>query len=154
MGNYIYAPAGPKKLDVDIIKSCIEYIGKRESGIGSDIAKGKRYLKRELHCSGKSIKRMYKRCTKTQNHDFERYGLEVFYYNKYVTAEILHKVIDYLRKYCEISDREKLFGCVPKKDDEYLKLIYSRRLSQLIWVSTSDYNGQGTDAEELYRRIV
>ena len=148
MGQYIFAPAGPKDLQSNMLIKCIEYIGRTQVGPGSNRAKGKRYLKYKLSCSGTAINRAMKVCLKARGHDFATYGLCVYYFHKERCADILEEVIKFIISHSNDDDKINLLGCVPAEDD-YLQLLYGFRLSQLKWVAKEDYKGQGNVAEEL-----
>ena len=60
-----------------MLMKCIEYIGSTQAGHGSNRAKGKRYLKCKLSCSGTAINRAMKICLKAKGHDFRTYGVSV-----------------------------------------------------------------------------
>ena len=144
MGCYVFAPAGPAKLHSDMLKKCIEFIGSKQVGGGSDYAKGRRYLKYKLQCSGRSIKRAVQSKPKLWVHDFETYGIDVYYYHVDYCAAILRETIDYIND-CSDDVKEKLLGTVPGRND-YLDLLYKHRISQLKWVEIEDYEGQSAQA--------
>lgn len=70
MSMYVFAPAGPRELRNNLLRVAIEYIGSKQKGIGSPWAKGKRYLRNQLSCSGTAIKRACAVENKILNHDF------------------------------------------------------------------------------------
>lgn len=43
MSIYVFAPAGSDRLQNNILEKCIEYIGSKQSGYGSNSAKGRRF---------------------------------------------------------------------------------------------------------------
>ena len=57
MSMYIFAPAGPVPLRNTFLRSGVEFIGSKQPGFGSSWAKGRRYIKSELLCRGRPIKR-------------------------------------------------------------------------------------------------
>lgn len=57
MSIYVFAPAGLDKLQNSTLEKCIEYIGSKQSGYGSNSAKGRRFLKRKLGCGGRAYKK-------------------------------------------------------------------------------------------------
>ena len=80
MSMYIFAPAGSEAFHNNLLKYAVEFIGSQQKGFGSSWAKGKRYLKKEVLCSGTALKRDCVIKNKYVNHDFEEYGTEVYYY--------------------------------------------------------------------------
>ena len=92
MSMYVFAPAGPQNLHNEMMRIAVEYIGSQDSGFGSSWAKGKRYLKGKLGCSGTAVKRACVIKNKYINHDFEEYGAGVYYYQKDDCARIVKAV--------------------------------------------------------------
>lgn len=152
MGQYIFAPAGPKALQSNMLMKCVEYIGSTQAGHGSDRAKGKRYLKYKLSCSGTAINRAMKIYPKVKKHDFGTYGVFVYYFHKECCADILKEVITFIISHSNEDEKMTLLGSIPAVDD-YLKLLYGYRLSQLKWVANEDYKDQGNAAEKLYSKF-
>ena len=153
MGRYIYAPAGPSKLQSDILKKCIEYIGSTQAGHGSDLSKGKRYIKYELtrhniSCSGTAIKRAMQVSTRVFHHDFQKYGTQVYYYHKDAIVGILHETISFIIMHSNDEIKVELLRGIPA-NNEYLGVVYAHRLSQLEWVHMQNYKGQGKEAQDL-----
>lgn len=146
MGSYVFAPAGPQKQRSTLIKACVEQIGAQQVGFGSNYAKGRRYLKSKLHCSGTAIKRAVSVRPKVLGNDFETYGVDVYYYHVDFCVDILKEVIDYVKASNEIQ--MQIFD-VPPKEDEYSKCLYGHRISQLCWVRDEDYQGQREQAAKL-----
>ena len=147
MGKYVYSPAGALGTRSNIIQKCVEYIGGLQTGKGSDIGKGARYLKSKIpNCSVRAIKRAIKTYPRIYKHEFDKYGLEVYYYHVDYCAEIVKEVMEFI--YCHSNDDEKkrIFGIMPNRE-EYLNLLYEARLSQLRWVRREDYMNQGRQAE-------
>lgn len=146
MGDYVFAPAGPDKLQNNILEKCVEYIGSRQVGYGSNSAKGRRYLKHALNCSGRAIKRTISKKYKIiNNREFETFGISVYYYHSDFCAEIVEAIIDYIDSNADDTFKNNTFGCIPI-GEKYLDLSYSFRLSQLTWVKNEDYQGQGEKA--------
>ncbi len=81
MAMYVFAPAGPNQLQNNLMRIAIEYIGLQQPGIGSPWAKGKRYIKKAIPCSGRAIKRTSIVSDKYFNHDYNQYGTGVYYYH-------------------------------------------------------------------------
>ena len=153
MGKYVYAPAGARVLRSDLLLRCIEYIGELQPGIGSNEAKGKRYLRKHIEgCSGRMIKRTAKICKKVRQHDFEQYGLDVYYYSPEMSARILEVTTEFMRRASQNALKKEVLGCIPR-DNEYLQLLYGHRLSQLSWVIETDYYGQEQDARIIAQEI-
>lgn len=149
MGQYIFAPAGPSRLRSRRLKNCIEFIGSTQGGYGSNLAKGKRYLKSKIPaCSGTAIKRAMKTMVKVHNHDFQKYGVDVFYYHKEVCSDILFEVIKFIISYGNDDVKTRLLGTIPQLE-EYVDLIYRYRISQLKWVCDENYKGQHDEASKL-----
>ena len=153
MGKYVYAPAGAKTARNDLILRCIEYIGEMQPGIGSNEAKGKRYLRRHIEgCSGRAIKRAAKTCKRVYHHDFEKYGLDVYYYLQEVSARILEVTIEFMKRAPREDLKNEVFGCVPN-DNQYMQLLYGHRMSQLNWVIGTNYQGQVEKARIIVQEI-
>lgn len=148
MSQYIFAPAGPVDLQSNILKRCIEYIGSTQAGYGSNLSKGKRYLKYKLSCSGTAIKRAMQSSVKVFGHDFETYGINVYYYHKEACVGILKETIDFVMSHSSEAVKVDIFGCIPSPN-EYISILYAYRISQLRWVYNQDYKGQRSEAEEL-----
>lgn len=156
MGQYIYAPAGPanlktKKAQACALRKCVEFIGSTCSGHGSNLAKGKRYLKSTVHCSGAAIKHTMQSSFKVIQHNFQTYGLVVLRYHKDACAEILKEITRYIITEGDDAAKTKALGCIPQNnaEDECLHLIFDYRLSHLGWVKNQNYKDQGGDAAKL-----
>lgn len=153
MGVYIFAPAGPDKLQNNILQKCVEYIGSRQVGYGSNSAKGRRYLKHMLNCSSRAIKRTISKKYKIiNNREFETFGISVYYYHSDFCAEIVEKIIDYIDDNADDVFKNRIFGCIPI-GEKYLDLTYAPRLSQLEWVQNEDYQGQGERARNIKEKF-
>lgn len=147
MGKYVYSPAGALITRSNIIQKCVEYIGGLQAGKGSDIGKGVRYLKNRIpNCSVRAIKRAIKTYPKIYKHQFDKYGLDVYYYHVDNCAEIVKEVIEFIYFHSNDDEKKRIFGIVPKRE-EYLNLLYESRISQLRWVRREDYMDQGEQAE-------
>ena len=142
MGKYAFAPAGVEILRTSTARRCLEFIGSQQIGGGSTLAKGKRYLKSTLGCSGRAAKRAVTEDKKIRNHDYETYGLYVFYYHREFCARIVATIIDYIKNRSTEIEKMELFGFIPGNDREYFDLIYGYRESQLQWVEVTDYKQQ------------
>ena len=148
MGRYVFSPAGAQSLQSNTLQRCIEYIGSKQKGSGSNQAKGKRYLKDKLNCSGTAIKRTMQKRYKVIGNEFQVYGLEVYYYHKDYCVDILKETIEFLRKDTDEESKIQLLGFIPA-DDQYLDLLYAHRIQQLQWVRNEDYKGQGESAQRI-----
>ena len=122
MSMYVFAPAGPQNLHNEMMRIAVEYIGSQDSGFGSSWAKGKRYLKGKLGCSGTAVKRACVIKNKYINHDFEEYGAGVYYYQKDDCARIVKAVLEYMILYLKFSAIAISLTCSKKlMDTEFLK---------------------------------
>ena len=139
MSMYVFAPAGPQNLHNEMMRIAVEYIGSQDSGFGSSWAKGKRYLKGKLGCSGTAVKRACVIKNKYINHDFEEYGAGVYYYQKDDCARIVKAVCEYLVKHCNFAD--------------LLEKAYGHRISQAEWVRDMNYKKQGDAAEKVCKKL-
>lgn len=149
MGVYIFSPAGPNALQNTTLIKCVEYIGKLQAGRGSNRAKGIRYLKDELNCSGTAIKRtIMKKIKIIGNDEFEKYGLAVYYFHSKFSALIVEKIIGFVYANGNEEIKKLLFGYIPE-GKEYLDLLYDDRLSHLHWVITENYCDQGEEATKI-----
>lgn len=145
MSMYVFAPAGPQDFQNNLLRIAIEFIGLHEKGCGSSWAKGKRYLKGKLSCSGMAIKRACMVKNKYINHDYEEYGAGVYYYQKDDCVHIVETVINYLVEHQEDDALPQIFyNC---DFQELLVKIYGHRISQVEWVRNIDYKGQSEAAE-------
>ena len=151
MSYYVYAPAGTSdnKQDERLMK-CVEYIGSKQKGSGSNYAKGRTYLKKELKkqgidCSGTAIKRAIVKKRKIKRHDYETYGLYVYYYHIDWCAVVIYEIIKYIVTNCSEDKMKELLGAVPKPNNaknDGIKLVYFHRMRSLKWVYDYDYKEQ------------
>ena len=122
----------------------IEQIGKRQKNErGSDIAKGIRLLKYKLQrknfsCSTRAIKRAMRVYPKLCNHDYKKLGINVFYFHKEWSGEIIKTAMEMIEDQGDIT---------------LSKDFYVSRMGQLWWVHTENYKGQGEDAGKLHAEI-
>lgn len=151
MAAYIFAPAGPIQLRNSLLKAGVEFIGSQQPGFGSSWAKGKRYIKDKLLCSGTAVKRACVVKNKFIKNEFEKYGVEVYYYHKDYAVDIVKLVLDYLIAHINDASLPQAFSS--SDFAQLLKIVYSHRISQLEWVSTCDYRGQGECATQLYQQF-
>lgn len=148
MSNYVFAPAGPIALESGMLTKCVEYIGSTQTGCGSNFSKGKRYLKYKLGCSGKSIKRTLRRKPKIFGHDFQNYGIDVYYYHIDFCVKIVQEIIYYIKVNSNDDVKTLIFGSVPP-EHMYRDLLYGHRISQLHWVDVVNYKAQRAQAQNL-----
>lgn len=151
MSMYIFAPAGPIKLQNSLLKSGVEFIGSQQSGFGSSWAKGKRYIKSKLFCSGTAIKRACDVKDKIYKHDYEQYGTKVYYYHKDYCADIVKLVLDYLIAHINNPTLPQVFSNLDY--EQLLSIVYSHRISQIRWVISNNYKAQGECAMQLYKKF-
>lgn len=151
MSKYVYAPAGSIKLRNELLKSGVEFIGLHQSGFGSSWAKGKRYIKNELRCSGTAIKKACIVKDRMHKHDFKQYGTEVYYYHKDYCSKIVKIILDYLVLHIKDPALPQAFANADFAT--LLNLTYSHRISQIKWVSIINYQEQGNDAERIYNDL-
>ena len=149
MSIYVFAPAGLDKLQNSTLEKCIEYIGSKQSGYGSNSAKGRRFLKRKLGCSGRAIKRTVSKKYKIiRNIKFETFGTDVYYYHSVFCAQIVGEIIDYINCDADSSFRNEKFENIATGED-YLNKSYKYRLEQLGWVKNTNYQNQGMKAKNI-----
>lgn len=154
MGVYVFAPAGPDELQNNILEKCVEYIGSKQIGGGSNIAKGRRYLKRELNCSSRAIKRtISKRYKVILNKDFQTYGIAVYYFHSNFCVKIVEQIIYYIKNNADNTFKNNIFGKLPT-GEEYLELSYGNRLGELKWVCFENYQNQGKEAQKINDQFV
>ena len=146
MGYYVYAPAGADSLQHDNLQKCIEYIGSFQKGHGSNKAKGIRYIKKKLKCSAAAIKRTISVYERTYKHDYQQYGLRVYYYHKEFCAQIISEIISFLMNN-GMPCLAQIESISEKKG--YINYLYRNQLVQLKWVLCVDYKFQGKDAEAI-----
>lgn len=151
MSRYIFAPAGPKELHNNLLKKAVEFIGSQEKGLGSSWAKGKRYLRKKISCSGIAIKKTCVVKNKYVNHDFEEYGTEVYYYEKDDCARIVESILNYILEHKEEDILPQVFSNCDFQ--ELLIKTYGHRISQVEWVRDMDYKGQGEEAEKVCEKL-
>lgn len=91
--KYVVAPAiNAQRLIVVNFERIVNEIGSRQLGRGSNSAKGIRYLRSTLNCSGTEIKRLYKAVWKIRRNNYLNFGILVFMY-----LSIQKIVIKYLK---------------------------------------------------------
>lgn len=149
MGKYVHSPVGAKKIRNQLLEKCVKIIGSKQSGTGSNSSKGVRLIKKNIsNCSTRAIKRTIKMYKKVSNHDYELYGLNVYFFHEDLCAEIVKFILDYTNNCFSEEDYVEVFGFVPDKNTQ-LKLMYENRLSQLRWVKNTNYKEQSQQAEKI-----
>lgn len=149
MSIYVFAPAGSDKQQNNILEKCIEYMGSKQTGYGSDSAKGRRFLKHKLGCSGRAIKRTVSKKYKIiRNIEFETFGTDVYYYHSVFCAQIVGEIIDYINRNADSSFKNDIFKSITTGED-YLNKSYAYRLEQLGWVKNTNYQNQGMKAKHV-----
>ena len=150
--SYVFAPSvDGEKAEVLTFKRIVEYIGSKQTGIGGNYAKGKRYLKSRLNCSGTAIKRLYKTAFKVENNKFKTNGTYVFKYNNDCDI-ILSELINWLENLNPNSDDYKNLH-VADANGDYFKWLFSQQYLLLGWVVTNDYCHQRNRAQEIYDKL-
>lgn len=151
MSLYVFAPAGSEAFHNNLLKYAVEFIGSQQKGFGSSWAKGKRYLKKEVLCSGTALKRACVIKNKYVNHDFEEYGTEVYYYQKEDCARIVKTILDYIVDHKDDAALPQAFS--NKSFQELLAETYDHRISQAKWVRDMDYKKQGDAAQIVCEKL-
>lgn len=151
MSKYVFAPAGPNELHNNCMRLAIEFIGSQQKGFGSAWAKGKRYLRDNLQCSGTAIKRACVVKDKYFNHDFQEYGTGVYYYQ----IENCARIVEYTLNYIVRSQNE---AGLPQAlcNSDFHKLFeksYSHRISQIEWVRDMNYKDQRENADIVCEKL-
>lgn len=152
---YVFAPTeNCEKRDERNFRIIIDYIGSKQTGIGSYTAKGLRYIKEQLGCSNTTIKFLYKSSLKVLNHDFEQYGVYVYRYNEYCRG-ILSILCEYLSQYTEDKNM------MNKENPSYIQLnnhmtksqkfdwLFSNQYRAIEWVEKNNYKNQHEKANEI-----
>lgn len=152
MSNYIIAPIGTSSETVLILKKCIEFIGSKQNGSGSDYSKGKRYIKSQTKCSGNSIKNLYKSCVKLINHDFEKMGFYVYKIHKNKCADILVEIITYINLYADETTKNRIFYDIARPL-LYIDILFGKQKSKLKWVAIHNHQNQREDANTLINKL-
>ncbi len=152
MAKYVFAPAGTDIETYTVLKKCIEYIGSKQTGFGSNLSKGRRYLKSKKGCSCTSVKYLYKSVPKTIGHDFEHLGIYVNKYDKNKCAEVLTEIISFIDDKCDDDTKKRLFDGVVRPCP-YIIPLYSKQKSNLEWVINHNYKGQAENANEVLENI-
>lgn len=146
--SYVFAPTeSHKKRDERNFRTIIEYIGSKQTGKGTLIAKGLRYIKKQLGCSNTTIKFLYKSSFKVINHNFEQYGVYVYRYNEYCRG-ILSILIDYMSQYIvENPSNSQLNRGMT--DSEKFDWLFSNQYRAIVWVENNNYKDQYEKAKQI-----
>ncbi len=150
---YVFAPTdNGKKVEEVNFKNIIEYIGSQQSGCRSNRAKGIRYIKNEIGCSGTAVKRLYKSIYKIFNHDMTTYGLNVYKYEKHCCG-IISVMLEYIEKYSNDERTDVHITNIPSSKSEYFNWIFSNQYKALKWVFDTKYKNQQKQAEDILHRL-
>ena len=152
MGKYIFAPAGNRSETVGVLKNCIEFIGSYQEGNGSNYAKGKRYIKNKVGCSGASIKFLFKTFPKVINHEFEDLGLFVFRFDKNKCKSILLAIINSIDDTTNEDEKNALFNSITRPVP-YLDELFSKQKKRIEWVFNHNYKMQKDSAYYLINEL-
>lgn len=151
MSYYIYGPTDKMNFMNLSLKKCVELIGIQQVGKGSLDAKGRRYIKSQVKCSNRAIKKLYS----SRINLFVQYdnlGTYAFSFHSEFTADILKTIIDYINS--NLSKRqqeifEEYFHC--KIID--VNTIFSDQRLCLDYIVRTNYRGQGIQASNIISQI-
>lgn len=146
--SYVFAPtANGEKRDEKNFRKIVEYIGSKQAGIGSNTARGLRYIKNELGCSGTTIKFLYKSSKKVFHHNIEKYGTNVYRYNEFCRG-IIGVLIEHIPQYIkDNSDNIKLNK--NSTNSEKFDWLFFNQFVAIKWVENEDYQQQREKASEI-----
>lgn len=152
MSCYILLPIDPD-CDPDYFLECnhlhfyIECIGALQPGHGSAFAKGCRYLKSKIGCSGRAIKRTISLKRKYIDYsEFSVYGPYVFFVPKIHCANIIGEIFDFISQHSNNIARK---ACVKSTGNFQRNQIYALHLERLKWVKNVNYRGEGNSAKKV-----
>lgn len=146
--SYVFAPTeNCEKRNERNFRNIIEFIGSKQTGIGSSTAKGLRYIKEQLGCSNTAIKFLYKSSLKFYNHDFEQFGVYVYKYNEYCRG-ILSILIEYTSQYIEENQNHNQLHR-NMTDSEKFYWLFSNQYRAIEWVKNNNYKNQYEKASEI-----
>lgn len=134
-----------QELRVCPVRACIEFIGSKQEGFGSCLARGKRYLRKNCKCSGVEVKMTYLIYYKRNSEFAEFYGLNVVKYSEDATAKILKEIVKFLKDNASEEDLNKLFGLSNHEHGKkYVDELYAVQRGCLKWLGneTIRENGQ------------
>lgn len=149
--EYVFAPTnnGEKRLERNF-ESVIKYIGSKQSGLGSNLAKGKRFIKNEIDCTGAAIKHLYKSVPKLRD-DSYMYGLYVYKYNDKCCA-IVSLLMEYIEKYIQDRNPREVLVNIPNTKDKYFDWLFLNQYGSLYWAS-NHYKKQHKKATDILQRL-
>ena len=151
MSYYIYGPTDKMNFINLSLKKCVELIGIQQVGKGSLDAKGRRYIKSQVKCSNRAIKKLY------SSHinlfvQYDNLGTYAFTFHSEFTADILKTIIDYIN--CNLSKRQQ------KILEEYfhgqkidVNTIFGDQSLCLHYIDRTNYRGQGIKANDIISQI-
>lgn len=117
------------------IRACIEFIGGKQDGGGSRLARGKRYLRKNCECSGVEVKMTYLVYYKRNSEFAEFYGLNVVKYSEAATAKILESIAEFLNANASDADLNRLFGLNNHvQGKKYVDELYAIQRGCLQWL--------------------
>lgn len=128
------------------IRACIEFIGEKQEGIGSCLARGKRYLRKYCNCSGVEVKMTYLVYYKRNSEFVEFYELNVIKYSEEATAKILKAIAKFIKENASEEDLNRLFGLSHhEQGKKYVDELYAIQRGCLKWLrdETIREKGQG-----------
>lgn len=150
--SYVFAPtANGEKRDEKNFRKIVEYIGSKQAGIGSNTAKGLRYIKNELGCSGAAIKFLYKSSKKILNHNIEQYGTNVYRYNEFCCG-IIGILIEHIPQYIEDNSDKIELNKNSKIFNKFDWLFFNQYVA-IKWVENENYQQQREKASEIISRL-
>ncbi len=152
MSKYIFAPANEHQETVLVLKNCIEFIGSYQKGSGSCYARGKRFLRNKVDCSGTSIKFLFKTFPKVINHDFDNYGLFVYRFDKKKCKSILLTIIKCIDEIATEEEKRNLFNPI-SSPLPYIDALFFKQKNRLIWVKNHNYKNQQDVASHLIQEL-
>ncbi len=150
--KYVKAPSvNGEKTEIITFKRIVEYIGSKQIGIGSEYAKGKRYLRYKLKCSGSAIKGLYKTSFRVIKNEFREKGTYVFRYS--IDCEnILRELISWIEIVNPASEDYTKLNISDAKGD-YFNWLFLKQYIMLRWVVETNYNNQSESAKIIYDRL-
>ena len=126
------------------VRACIEFIGERQSGFGSRLARGKRYLRTRCGCSGVEVKMTYLVYYKRNSEFAEFYSFNVVKYSDESTAKILREIVEYLKVNASDADLDRLFGANNHvQGSKYIDSLYAIQRDSLKWLNDETVRTKG-----------
>ena len=133
------------------LRACIEYLGEKQEGAGSNFAKRKRYIKHECKCSTNSIKSLFLVFRKINNRFANRYGPYILKYDDETCANILKLICDYIM--CNTTEDEKKHLGFSDSSKIYIQMCFQIQLSKLQWLANEFSDPQSQRARILYNNL-